>query len=237
MRVDRRNGRPSRFRTLFLALLGAAVVAGCGGHIAFKTTVPATEAPATVAPATVEPATTGPFTLGGGGGGSGGGGGGGGAAAIAGFVNGDFEQGPGVGWLEEPAGLVVPASAFGVSAVSGSNVGWLGYAEDDRRVVRLSQTVAVPPAPVALGFYSWIYSKESCDPPWWDTMGMYANGDPLIVNDRLCDTDGSAGWSQLNSVDISGYAGQTVTFTWEMSSTYGDPLASMVILDDVQFLR
>jgi hypothetical protein len=123
-----------------------------------------------------------------------------------------------------------------VSAVSGTYVGWLGYAEDDRRVVRLSQTVVVPPAPVALGFYSWIYSKELCDPPWWDTMGVYANGDPLIVNARLCDTEWD-GWSQLNSADVSGYSGQTVTFTWEMSSTYGDPLASMVILDDIQFLR
>jgi hypothetical protein len=230
VRVDGWNGRAGGFRTLFLALLGAAVMAGCGGHIAFKTAAPATDVPAPGAPGPAVPATVEPVTFGGSTGG-------GGAAPTNGFVNGDFEQGPGVGWLEEPAGLVVPASAFGVSAVSGSNVGWLGYAQDDRRVVRLSQTVAVPFAPVALGFYSWIYSKEMCDPPWWDTMGMYANGDPLIVNDRLCDTDGSAGWSQLNSVDISGYSGQTVTFTWELSSTYGDPLASMVILDDIQFLR
>ena len=214
MREDGRNWMTGTVRSLFLALLGAAVVAGCGGPVASKTTAPATD-----------------------GGRGGGGGGEGGGAPTTGFINGDFEQGPGVGWLEEPARLIVPASDLGVGAVSGTYVGWLGYAEDDRRVVRLSQTVVVPPAPVALGFYSWIYSKELCDPPWWDTMGMYANGDPLIVNERLCDYDGSDGWSQLNSVDVSGYAGQTVRFTWELSSTYGDPLASIVILDDIQFLR
>jgi hypothetical protein len=44
------------------------------------------------------------------------------------------------------------------------------------------------------------------------------------------------GWTALNRVDVSVYAGQAVTFSWEISSTYGDPLASMVILDDIGFL-
>lgn len=132
-------------------MLGAAVVAGCGGGITNPTTAPVVD----------------------------GGGGGGGGAPAGDFVNGNFEHGPGVGWVEEPAGLIVPASDFGVTAVSGTSVGWLGYAEDDRRVVRLSQTVVVPAAPVEVGFYSWVYSQESCDPPWWDTMGRYANGEPL----------------------------------------------------------
>ena len=214
----------SSFRLLLLVLVSVAVVVGCGGAGANETSAPAPDS--------------------GGGGGATGtaappdeGGDGGGGAPAGDFVNGDFEQGPGVGWVEDPAGLIVPASDFGVAALSGTFVGWLGYAQDDRRVARLSQTVVVPDGPAELGFYSWVYSEESCDPPWWDTMGMYANGDALVVNDRICHSTSMDSWTQLNRVDVSAYAGQTVTFSWEISSTYGDPLASMVILDDIGFLR
>ena len=211
------------FRSSFLTLLCAAVLAGCGGGGANPPAAPPTDGGSD---GEIDKAPV----LNGGGDGEG-------SAPAGDFINGDFEQGPGVGWGEEPAGLIVPASDLGVSAVSGTFVGWLGYAQDDRQAARLSQTVVVPDAPVALGFYSWLHSEESCDPPWWDTMGMYANGEPLLVNERVCTNDSQDGWTQLNSFDVSAYAGQTVTFSWEISSTYGDPLASMIILDDVQFLR
>jgi hypothetical protein len=217
--AGRRDAMKGSFRSLILALLCAAVMAGCGGG-----GVDATSAPPVPGGGDGEIKTAAPALDEGGG------------VPAGDFVNGDFEQGSGVGWIEEPAGLIVPASDFGVTAVSGTYVGWLGYAQDDRRVARLSQTVIVPDAPVALGFYSWLHSEESCDPPWWDTMGTYANGEPLLVNERVCNNDSQDGWTQLNSFDVSAYAGQTVTFSWEISSTYGDPLASMIILDDVQFL-
>jgi hypothetical protein len=36
---------------------------------------------------------------------------------------------------------------------------------------------------------------------------------------------------------VSAYAGRTVTFSWEIASAYSDGLASMAVIDDVQFVR
>jgi len=139
-----------------------------------------------------------------------------------------------VGWTEAPAGLIVSAASLGGSAVSGTMVGWIGYADDNRHVATLSQTVIVPAAPVALEWALWIYSTEICDVPWWDSLTLYANGQALVANDYLCQMD--TGWT-LERQDVSALAGQTVTFAFEIFSNAGDPLASLAAIDNVHFVH
>lgn len=151
------------------------------------------------------------------------------------FVNGDFEQGPDVGWDQEPYPLIFPASEYGVSAWSGQYIAVLGPAPDDRNSATISQRVALRDCYPELQFAVWLQSDEPCDPPWWDDMGLYVNGEAVIRNDRLCTTDSTGGW-QEGTADLSAWSGQTVTISFRLSTVYGDSLASTVGLDAMRII-
>jgi hypothetical protein len=148
-----------------------------------------------------------------------------------GLVNGDFEEGPDVGWQQHPYPLVMPAASLGVQAFSGQYVVRLGPTPDNQHSITIAQQMSLPQVwPLYLHFAVWIESEEMCEVGLWDTMGLYVNSEPLVENSRLCWSDSTRGW-QTQSVDLSAYAGQTVLLAFELSSPEFDPLASAVLLD------
>jgi hypothetical protein len=156
-------------------------------------------------------------------------------APAGGLVNGDFEQGPGIGWVEQPAELIIPADWLGVSAYQGQYVAWLGYAQDNRRSAAIGQQVTLPNTwPLYLNFAIWLYSEEICDTCCWDRFGFYVEGEAVVENPRLCNGNtGGDGWRPL-SMDLGLYAGQTVWLVFEIAAGPNDPLASAALLDDMR---
>lgn len=148
------------------------------------------------------------------------------------FINGDFEQGPGVGWLESPGTLIRPAADFGGPAYSGTWVARLGPMGDSE-VITLSQRVHLSAAATQLGLATFIDSEEICDVPWYDNMSMRINDQIVEENDRMCNSDNTDDW-QYSNIDISAWAGQTVTFSFRLSTVSGDALASTVYIDKAE---
>jgi hypothetical protein len=148
------------------------------------------------------------------------------------FVNGDFEQGPTVGWLQEPGPMIYTAAELGVPVFSGQYAAWVGYASDNRASAAIGQTVNLPMTwPLYLNFALWLYSEELCDVPYFDVFGVYVNGVAIEENPRLCaGNTGGDGWRTV-SLDLSGYAGQDALIVFEISST--GTLASVALIDDV----
>ena len=151
-----------------------------------------------------------------------------------GLVNGDFEQGPLVGWYQEPGQLIYPAEELGILAVSGKYVAWLGYAADGRHVAAIGQSVTLPETwPLYLNFSLWLDSKEICDACCWDTFVLYIDGQRMVANPNLCHGNtGSEGWRGL-SVHLSNLAGFTVYIYFEISAPGDEKLGSRAFLDNV----
>lgn len=150
------------------------------------------------------------------------------------LVNGDFEQGPGVGWIEQPGPLIVPAATMGVLAWSGQYVARLGYESDNRHEAILRQVITLPPdPPLYLHLSVWIYSEEICDVGYYDLMGAYINGIAIEENASLCRSDNTDGWVR-NVMDLSPYAGQQIELGFRIFANAWDPLASIVLLDGLE---
>jgi hypothetical protein len=147
-------------------------------------------------------------------------------------VNGDFEQGPGVGWAQFPGPVIFPAGNLGgAPPYSGSHAAFLGFDRDDRRLVQLGQRVQLPDRrPLFLNFAAWVYSEELCDVPWYDQITLYLDGEVVFRDDRVCRGSGTDGWLRY-SVDLGARAGRSVALVFEVSSA--DVLASVLLLDDI----
>lgn len=155
-------------------------------------------------------------------------------APPTGLVNADFEAGPGVGWIEWPGTLIMPAASLGISAASGQYVARLGWGSDNRRSEVLAQEVTLPAAtPLYLYVAYWIYSEELCDVGYYDRFRVYVNDDIVSENDRLCRSDNTGGWEWAR-LNLSAYAGRRVLLAFEIFSHSADPLASIVVLDALQ---
>jgi hypothetical protein len=150
----------------------------------------------------------------------------------SGFVNGDFEQGPKVGWQQEPSNMIYTAQELGVMPYGGNYAAWVGYHPDNRKWAAIRQVVTLPDSwPLYLNFALWLYSEELCDPPWWDTFGVHVNDETIEENSRLCSGNtGGDGWRRI-SLNVSAYAGQTVAIVFQISSV--DTLASVALIDEV----
>lgn len=53
-------------------------------------------------------------------------------------------------------------------------------------------------------------------------------------NAQLCNYDSTNGWER-DVLDLSPYAGQQIELAFRIFSNYGDPLASIVLLDGFEF--
>lgn len=148
------------------------------------------------------------------------------------FINGDFEQGSGVGWSEFPGQLIYPAANFGAPAYSGNWVARMGPDNDGSEVIVLQQAVHLAATATTMAFATYIYSEELCDVPWYDNMSLRINDTIIEENDRLCNYDNSEDWL-YSTTNISPWAGQTVTVTFRLSTVSGDALASTIYIDKV----
>jgi len=146
-------------------------------------------------------------------------------------VNGDFEQGLGVGWQQQLGRLIYTSAELGGSAYSGQSAAYLGYERDSRRLARLGQVATLPSTtPLFLNFAAVLYSEELCDVPYYDAVSIYVGGQTAFQNERICRGSETAGWQKF-SINISVLAGQTVPIVFEISSA--DTLTSYLLLDDI----
>lgn len=151
-----------------------------------------------------------------------------------GFVNGNFEQGPTVGWQQDPNPLIATAQELKVPVWSGQYAAWVGYTRDHNASATLWQTVTLPNTfPLYLNFALWLYSEELCDVPHFDSFGVYANGIPIEENERVCQGNtGGDGWRTV-SLDVSLLAGLELEIAFQVSSV--GTLATVALIDDVHF--
>jgi hypothetical protein len=147
-------------------------------------------------------------------------------------MNGDFEQGPTVGWQQEPGQLIFTGAELGVSPHSGQYLARLGFDPDNRKLARIGQQITLPGStPLFLNFALWLYSEERCDVPCYDKISLYVAGQTVVEDDRVCQSSDTGGWRRY-SVDVTAGAGLTVAVVFEISS-FVDGLTSVMLLDDI----
>ena len=146
------------------------------------------------------------------------------------LANGDFEQGP-VAWSE--------SSSQGVALIlhlddeedmvshGGVWAAWLGGLDDES--ASLSQEVAVPADRPFLAYYFLHNSSDLCG---FDFAGVSINGVEEQGYDLCVDTNLPDFGRQV--LDLSAYAGQTVTLAFHIETDGG--LVSSFFVDDVSFV-
>ena len=144
------------------------------------------------------------------------------------IVNGDFEQGPSVGWQEYSAQgypLILNSGFPGtVAPHSGQYAVWLGGADDEISYVR--QTVTIPAGASILSFWAWIASEDSCG---WDFGGVIVNA--AVANQfDLCEGTSTGGWAR-RTVNLGAYAGQNVAL--QIRAETDESANSNLFVDDV----
>jgi bacillolysin len=149
------------------------------------------------------------------------------------FTNGDFEQGPDVGWIQysnNSRQLIVQGLEHNppVYPTSGS---WLAALDVLvwQETSEIGQWITLPPGTNVLHFYYLIQSTEMCDVPWYDTFSIYI-GETQVFSYMICNSDNNPYWWSYQ-LDISAYSGQTVQIYFQMHTI--DIGASTVYLDDV----
>lgn len=153
-----------------------------------------------------------------------------GAAPTQPLVNGDFEQGPFVGWEEYSSnGWAIVSNAADMAdsllpLPSGQWAAWLGG--DHYEISYVQQEVTIPTHLPYLTYSHFIASEDICG---YDLGGVLIDDVVIDVYD-LCVT--SAAWS-LRSVDLSAYRGQTVMIQFRVETD--GSLFSSLYVDDVHF--
>jgi hypothetical protein len=148
-----------------------------------------------------------------------------GALSSGGVANGDFENGRDGSWEEFSFwGYDIITNALPVAAHSGTWAAWLGG--DNYELSYISQTVAISAEASSLGFWNWIASDDLCG---YDYAWVLVD-DTEVFTISLCDDNNTYGWV-TTTVDLSAYAGQTVTLQIEVSNDFS--LVSHLLVDDV----
>lgn len=149
------------------------------------------------------------------------------------FVNGNFEQGNGVGWSESSSGgfdvvVLNTSNSPTLPTHSGSWLAWLGGA--DNETASVYQTVTVPGSAPYLSYWIYLASQETlgCN---YDIGTVSVNGS-TIQSYGLCDDNNTGGYIR-QSLNLSAYAGQSVTIAFGI--TTDSSVNSNFFLDDVSF--
>jgi len=141
-------------------------------------------------------------------------------------VNGNFESGS-TGWTKYSThGFAVIVTSFPgtVTAHSGSYAAWLGGNYSDISYVQ--QQVTISSGAPYLVYWHWIASADICG---YDFGGVLINGSVVDAYD-LCAATNTGGWV-THSVDLSAYAGQSVTLQIRAETDSSDN--SNLFVDDV----
>ncbi len=148
--------------------------------------------------------------------------------------NGDFEQGADGVWNESSSNfggagsLILSGTQLqGNAPHSGSFAVWMGGAANE--VSELSQVLVVSAAQPLLQFYYQVASDDTCGN---DAVTVQVN-QTAVQTIALCQEKNTGGWTAA-SVDLSTYAGQTVTLRFH--AALNGTLNSNFFLDDVAFV-
>ena len=143
------------------------------------------------------------------------------------LVNGDFEQGPTVGWGQDADhgyNIIVDDDPLPLDAHSGSWLTWLGGADDNFSVIW--QDATIPTSDPILRFYRWDASEDACG---YDYGYVFIERNAVASWD-LCEDNNTGGWV-WSGVDLSAYAGQTVEVA--IGASTDGSLNSNSFIDDV----
>jgi hypothetical protein len=142
--------------------------------------------------------------------------------------NGDFESGRTL-WSEYSElgyEIITNVLPTGFSPHSGSYAVWLGG--EDNEISFIGQQVPISSSCPFLTFYHWINSSDLCG---YD-IGLVLINEIPVGTFELCEARNTGGW-QVQSIDLSAYAGQTVNLI--ISTGTDDSFPSNWFIDDVSF--
>lgn len=147
------------------------------------------------------------------------------------LLNGDFEQGPSVGWQEYSSnGWAIVTHVSGLPNTlpppGGQWAAWLGG--DHYEISYIEQEVTVPTDRPYLTYSHFLASEDYCG---YDFAGVLVNGAVVDVYD-LCSDTNSTGWSQ-HAVNLNAYRGQTVALQIRVETD--GSLFSSLYVDNVGF--
>jgi hypothetical protein len=144
-----------------------------------------------------------------------------------GIGNGDFEQGP-VVWTEYSENgwdLIIDSGFPGsVTPRSGSWAVWEGGDYDE--IAYIEQQVSIQVGTPYLVYWHWIASQDACG---FDFAYVRING-TTVDQYELCTSNNTGGWVS-HSVDLSAYAGQSVSL--QIRTETDSSLNSNLFIDDV----
>ncbi|BCX02888.1 MAG: hypothetical protein KatS3mg053_0826 [Candidatus Roseilinea sp.] len=149
------------------------------------------------------------------------------------LVNGDFEQGPSVGWTissNYPSECLIcdRDNLPSVGPHGGDWAAWFGGVNNEN--ASLKQTVTIPAGAPYLGFWHVIASNDFCGDNY-DVARIKVNGtDVRKIN--LCSTTHNPNWTKT-SVNLSAYAGQSVLL--ELTVKTDSSIVSSWLVDDLAF--
>jgi hypothetical protein len=144
-------------------------------------------------------------------------------------MNGDFEQGPGVGWQEFSThgwDIIMDSASLPFPPHSGSWATWFGGGNDETS--RLYQQITVPTSAPTLTFWYWIWSEDYSGYDY----GYVLIDDVPILQFDLCADQQTGTWVRQD-LDLSAYAGQVVDLEFQVVTD--GSLNSNLFVDDVSF--
>ena len=148
------------------------------------------------------------------------------------LVNGNFEQGPNVGWTEySNHGWAVVTPAFDLPSVvpphSGNWAVWLGGDQDENAYI--AQTFMIPSSSYLRLFY-WIASSGPCGHYDYVDVKVHATYFTDLYTWDLCNNNNTYGWVPLQ-LDLSAYGGLSVDIIIEIHTD--GQYNSNLFLDDI----
>ncbi|MFC1465699.1 MAG: S8 family serine peptidase [Candidatus Brachytrichaceae bacterium NZ_4S206] len=149
------------------------------------------------------------------------------------LVNGDFEQGPSVGWTissNYPSECLIcdRDNLPSVGPHGGDWAAWFGGVNNEN--ASLKQTVTIPAGAPYLGFWQVIRSNDLCSDDY-DVARIKVNG-AEVRKINLCSTTHNPNWTKT-SVNLSAYAGQSVLL--ELTVKTDNLVPSSWLVDDLAF--
>ena len=150
-----------------------------------------------------------------------------------------FENGPppGSAWTEYTntgCEWIMDPTCCGWPAAHGGTYAWWagGYCGGNPNTNYVEQAVTVPASGTALTFWTVFYRADPDDPPNTDSFSVTVNGTPVFQRDMVQANNTFPNWVQQGPIDLSAYAGQSVTLRFAASlagSTTGN-----VLVDDIE---